>query len=92
MDPFHLPLPLSIYKSLLLACVSIKIEKLLSNNHPDGTQRKHFNLQRPQDQREDRRLLRDCETKREVHRFLRHCDETKRFYRSVQIRIGPSIA
>ncbi|CAN7036192.1 unnamed protein product [Brassica rapa subsp. trilocularis] len=56
MDPFHLPLPLSIYKSLLLACVSIKIEKLLSNNHPDGTQRKHFNLQRPQDQQEDRRL------------------------------------
>ncbi|KAF3548756.1 hypothetical protein DY000_02006903 [Brassica cretica] len=34
-----------------------------NDNHPDGTQRKLFNLQRWQDQQEDRRLLRDCENR-----------------------------
>lgn len=76
MDLFHFPLFLSIYKSLFLAYVSIKIDKILSDIHPDVTQSQPSNLQRPQHQQEDRRFLRDCETTREVHCFLRDCDET----------------
>ncbi|KAL0714117.1 hypothetical protein Bca4012_021096 [Brassica carinata] len=75
MDSFHLPLHLSIYTSLLLAYISITIDKILSDNHLDGTQRQHSSFQRPQDQ-EDCRLLRNCKTKRKVNCFLRDCDVT----------------
>ena len=73
---FRLPLHFSIYKSVFLAYVSIKVDNFLSDIHRDGTHRQIFDLHRPQDQREDRRLLRVCETKREVHCCLRDCDET----------------
>ncbi|KAL0672025.1 hypothetical protein Bca4012_000005 [Brassica carinata] len=76
MDSLHLPLHLSIYKSLFLSYVSIKIHKILSDNHPNGTQRQLSSLQRPQDQQEDRRFLSNCKTTREVHCFLCDCDET----------------
>ncbi|KAG2308468.1 hypothetical protein Bca52824_028216 [Brassica carinata] len=76
MDSFHLPLHLSIYTSPLLAYVSITIDKILSDNHPDGTQRQRSSFQRPQDHQEDCRLLCNCKTKRKVNCFLRDCDVT----------------
>ena len=90
MDSFHLPFHLSIYKSLFLAYVSIKIDKLLSDNHPDGTQRKLFNLQRPQDQQKDRHFLRDCKSNVQINR--QGTDSYVMFFNEVGPRLGQSEA
>ena len=76
MDSFHLLLKFSIYRTLFIAYVSIKVHKILSFTHHDGTHRQVYRLRRTQAHQEDRRNLRDCETKREVHCFFRDCDET----------------
>ncbi|KAH0865167.1 LOW QUALITY PROTEIN: hypothetical protein HID58_082378, partial [Brassica napus] len=73
-----------------LAYVSIKIDKLPSDNHPDGTQRKLFNLQRPQDQQEDRRILRDCKSNVQINR--QGTDSYVMFFNEVGPRLGQSEA
>ncbi|CAF2076502.1 BnaC01g30630D [Brassica napus] len=90
MYSFHLPFHLSIYKSHFLAYVSIKIDKLLSDNHPDGTQRKLFNLQRPQDQQKDRNFLRDCKSNVQINR--QGTDSYVMFFNEVGPRLGQSEA
>ncbi|CAN6852638.1 unnamed protein product [Brassica oleracea var. botrytis] len=42
MDFFHLPLRFSIYKSLFIVYISIKIHKILSSNYLDGIQRQLY--------------------------------------------------
>ncbi|KAL0690198.1 hypothetical protein Bca4012_089876 [Brassica carinata] len=90
MYSFHLPFHLSIYKSHFLAYVSIKIDKLLSDNHPDGTQRKLFNLQRPQDQQKDRNFLHDCKSNVQINR--QGTDSYVMFFNEVGPRLGQSEA
>ena len=47
MDSFHLPVRFSIYKSLLIVYVSIKIHNILSSNYLDGIQRQFYSLLLP---------------------------------------------
>ncbi|CAN7061575.1 unnamed protein product, partial [Brassica oleracea var. botrytis] len=68
----------------------IKIDKLLSDNHPDGTQRKLFNLQRPQDQQEDSRMLRDCKSNVQINR--QGTDSYVMFFNEVGPRLEQSEA
>ncbi|KAF2543941.1 hypothetical protein F2Q68_00031819 [Brassica cretica] len=68
----------------------MKSYALLSDNHPDGTQRKLFNLQRPQDQQEDRRILRDCKSNVQINR--QGTDSNVMFFNEVGPRLGQSEA
>ncbi|CAN6918373.1 unnamed protein product [Brassica oleracea] len=61
---------------------------LLSDNHPDGTQRKLFNLQRPQDQQKDRHFLRDCKSNVQINR--QGTDSYVMFFNEVGPRLGQS--
>ena len=90
MDFFHLPLHFSDYKSILLAYVSIKIEKLLSDKHHNGAKPKLFHLQRPQDQQQDRCLLRDCKSNIQINR--QGTDSYVMFFNEVGPRLGQSEA